>query len=160
MPRPAVLFAVTVTVATFGPQWCCAPTARADYVPNVVSSQPFASAPFRSFLWEPAGDSSQAIGAGPADPLAKASPDSVPPASSPFIHFPRCLPFTTGSSTGGAGGSTTGAGQWTGAGSPTAGIPPIALLDVDKVVGILSLNETSCRPPAFKSRLFRPPRKG
>jgi hypothetical protein len=159
MLRPAGYFSVTLAVAVLGPVWGCAPAARANFLATAITSRPSAAmSPFQTFYQEPAlegacgaGDNSPA----PANPL----PGSTPQNKNPSLPGPSCLPFTAGSNAGGAGGTSSGSGQGLGDGPPTAGLPARPFLAGDEIVGFLVLQEAALRPPAFKSRLFRPPRK-
>jgi hypothetical protein len=166
MRRPALLFCLALAVAVLGPAWGCAPAARADFLATAIASRPSVpqSTPFQTFYREPvAPDASLggAAGSGESSDLpVRGSPDPAPFNKFPPVCSPDCMPFTTGSGAGGAGGSSGGFGHGTGDGTTTAGLSVTPLLDLDAVVGFLALKESSCRPPAFRARLFRPPRKG
>jgi hypothetical protein len=164
--RPALLFSLTLTVAVLGPLCGSAPTAHADFLANVIASQPSLpeSAPFQTFYREPvAADFSWDGAAGSSetsDLPARGLPDSIPPNELPPDSSPGCMPFTAGSGGGGVGGRSSGFGHGLGDGSTTAGLSAAHLPDPDAIVGLLALKETSSRPLAFRARLFRPPRKG
>jgi hypothetical protein len=160
MLRPAGPFSVALAVAVLGPVWGCAPAARANFLATAITSRPSAAAmhPFQTFYQEPALEG--ACGAGDHSPLpANPLPGSLPQNKAPSLPGPSCLPFANGSSAGGAGGTSSGPGQGLGDGPPTAELPARPFLAGDEIIGFLVVQEAALRPPAFKSRLLRPPRK-
>jgi hypothetical protein len=163
MRCPFRLSILTFTVACFGLGFDCAPAARANFLPTVTNLQPVSSdlAPLAAFLGDPTGAEAAGSSAAPVseagDPPAKAIPESPPSDLSSLVLGDSC----TRGDTGGCGSSTSSAGQGSGQNAPPAGLPlHKSFLLANEVVGFLRLEEAAHRPPAFTSRLFRPPRMG
>jgi hypothetical protein len=142
-----------------------APAAHADFVPvnSAPQTSPAERALLQTFSCEPPTAESARDDAGvsschSSDAPARALPDVPPPDTyTPVTGFSG-VPAPRGSGSG-FGGTFSG-GQGTGHGSATAA-PAFhtTLLTSDEVAGCLALEQASKRPPAFPSRLFRPPRQ-
>jgi hypothetical protein len=162
MCRPSRQFLLTLAVACFGLGFGCAPTARADFFPTFVGPR---TSPTEQGLLQPfssdlaAGES--AWGGATASCDTCDQPTKALPEPLPLDGYALMAGFSSMLTRGSSGGfGSTSAGPGTGQNSPTAGLPLYKpFLFGDEVVGFLALKEAAWRPPAFASRLFRPPRQ-
>jgi hypothetical protein len=155
-------FLLSLAAALCGPLLGYAPIARAGFAAG-VGSEPLtveaASLPGFHLGFDLGGN----LGAGAlggsttsADLSFDLLPSPVSTDKDGRVQAQSFLPVRSGSGAGSAGGTTTG-GPSGGAVTTTALPISLALPDVPGV--LLALREASFLPPAFPSRLFRPPRK-